>query len=149
MAILPNEQQLTQIMAVAGTGADRPVVMLNLNRFRERAAYEGEVPGGLDPDVSGREAYLRYGAVAVSVLARVGGRPLWEAESGRSAVGEPGEHWDEVVAVWYPSHQAFVDLATNEELLGAHPHRAAGLERAVLVCCESGPEPVLEANLPV
>ena len=38
---------------------------------------------------------------------------------------------------------------TDEELLAAHPHRAAGLERAVLVCCESGADPVLEANLPL
>ena len=47
---------------------DGPVVMLNLNRYRERAEYEGEVPGGTSSDVSGHEAYMRYGEVARAVL---------------------------------------------------------------------------------
>jgi uncharacterized protein (DUF1330 family) len=149
MAILPSEQQMQDILAIAGTPADGAKVMLNLNAFHERARYEGEVPGGESADVSGRDAYIRYGLVATKVLERVGGRVLWEAASSRSAVGEDGERWDEVVAVWYPSLEAFVTLATDGELLAAHPHRAAGLERAVLVCCDSGPEPVLESNLPL
>jgi uncharacterized protein (DUF1330 family) len=148
MAILPSEDQFTKLAGVAGTEADCPKVMLNLNRYRERAAYQDDVPDGLSPDVGGREAYLRYGAVAARVLQRVGGRILWEAESRQSAVGEDDECWDEVLAVWYPSAAAFNQLATDPELLAAHPHRAAGLERAAIVCCESGPEPVLEAHLP-
>jgi uncharacterized protein (DUF1330 family) len=148
MAILPSEEQFTELAGVAGTDADCPKVMLNLNRYRSRAAYEDGVPDGLDPDVSGREAYLRYGLVAARVLQRVGGRILWEAESKQSVVGDDGESWDEVLAVWYPSAAAFIQLATDPELLAAHPHRAAGLQRAAIVCCESGAEPVLEAHLP-
>jgi uncharacterized protein (DUF1330 family) len=148
MPILPSEDQFAELAAIAGSEADRAKVMLNLNRYRERAQYGDGVPDGLDPDVSGREAYLRYGGVAARVLSRLGGRILWEAESERIAVGEEGDRYDEVLAVWYPSVAAFIQLATDPELLAAHPHRAAGLERAVLLCCESGPEPVLEANLP-
>jgi uncharacterized protein (DUF1330 family) len=147
--ILPSEEQFTQLAAIAGTDADGPKVMLNLNRYRERAAYDGDVPDGLVPDVSGREAYLRYGVVAARVLSRLGGRVLWEAESHQTVVGESGDRIDEVLAVWYPSLAAFISLATDPELLAAHPHRAAGLESAVLLCCESGAEPVLEAHLPV
>lgn len=146
MPILPSEDQFSEI---AGSDADAPKVMLNLNRYRERAQYEDAVPDGLDPEVPGRDAYRRYGVVATKVLSRVGGRVLWEAESKRSAVGGEGEHWDEVLAVWYPTVAAFIQLATDPELLAAHPHRAAGLERAVILCCESGAEPVLEANLGV
>ena len=148
MAILPSEDQFSELAAIAGSDADGPKVMLNLNRYRDRARYEDAVPDGLDPDVSGRDAYLRYGVVATRVLSRLGGRVLWEAESKRTVVGEDGDRYDEVLAVWYPSLAAFIQLATDPELLAAHPHRAAGLERAVLLCCESGPEPVLEANLP-
>jgi uncharacterized protein (DUF1330 family) len=148
MAIIPSEEQFTELAAVAGSDADAPQVMLNLNRYRERAAYEDGVPDGLSADVSGREAYLRYGLVAGRVLQRVGARILWEAESWRSVVGEDAERWDEVIAVWYPSAAAFITLATDPELLAAHAHRAAGLERAAVVCCESGPEPVLEVQLP-
>lgn len=149
MPILPNEQQMAAIAAIAGSDPDGPRVMLNLNRFRERAVYEGDVPGGLSPDVSGREAYLRYGVVAASVLERLGGSILWEAESKLTAVGEDDDSYDEVVAVWYPSLAAFVSLATDAELLAAHPHRAAGLDAAVLICCEGSAQPVLEANLPI
>ena len=62
MPIEPTEEQLTGIGAVAGTDDDGPVVMLNLNRYRDRAAYEDAVPGGEPAEVSGREAYARYGA---------------------------------------------------------------------------------------
>ena len=146
MAILPTEEQFAELAAIAGSDTDGPRVMLNLNRYRERAQYEDAVPDGLDPDVSGRDAYLRYGVVAARVLSRLGGRILWEAESKRTVVGEEG--YDEVLAVWYPTAAAFIQLATDPELLAAHPHRAAALERAVILCCESGPEPVLAANLP-
>jgi len=53
---------------------DSPVVMINLLRFRERAAY----PDGFAAEAcSGREAYQRYGAVAVQRISAVGGRMLW------------------------------------------------------------------------
>ena len=46
--------------------------MLNLNRYRERAAYEDAVAGRRAAEVSGREAYARYGVVAQAMLERVG-----------------------------------------------------------------------------
>ena len=146
MAIEPNEEQLADVTGLAGGDADAPVVMLNLNRYRERAHYQGEVPDDAPADVSGREAYTRYGAVAVAVLARVGGRILWQAESKRTVIGDEIDRYDEVIAVWYPSLAAFVALATDPELLAAREHRVAGLERAALIGCESGAEPVLAAE---
>ena len=148
MPIEPDERQFAEIAGLAGGEADGPVVMLNLNRYRERAEYEGEVPGGLSTDVSGREAYIRYAVVAIAVLARVGGRILWQAESKLTVVGDDTDRYDEVVAVWYPSLAAFVALATDQETLAARAHRVAGLERAALIGCESGAEPVLVAPEP-
>src|SRR5437867_2753962 len=103
MPIEPDEQQFAEVAGVAGGEGDGPVVMLNINRYREGAEYEGEVPGGLPAEVSGREAYLRYGAVAVAVLERLGGRILWQTESKLTVVGDETDRYDEVVAVWYPS----------------------------------------------
>jgi uncharacterized protein (DUF1330 family) len=143
MPIEPDEQQFAEVAGLASGEADRPVVMLNLNRYRERAEYEDEVPGGLSADVSGREAYNRYGEVAV--LARLGGRVLWHSESKLTVVGDGSDRYDEVLAVWYPSLAAFVALATDPEILAARAHRSAGLEQATLICCESGAEPVLAA----
>lgn len=143
MPIEPDELQFAEVAALAGGDADGPVVMLNLNRYRARAEYEGEVPGSSSSDVPGHEAYMRYGAVASEVLARVGGRILWHTESNRTVIGDETDRYDEVIAVWYPSLAAFAALATDPEVLAARPHRVAGLERAALVCCESGAEPVL------
>jgi uncharacterized protein (DUF1330 family) len=145
MPIEPDEKQFAEIAGLAGAPADGPIVMLNLNRYRERAQYEGDVPAGLDGDVSGHEAYLRYGMVAIAALARVGGAVLWQADAKLTAVGDETDRYDEVVAVWYPSFAAFIKLATDPEILAARAHRSAGLERAALIACESGAEPVLAA----
>jgi hypothetical protein len=145
MPIEPDEQQLAEVVGLAGRAADGPVVMLNLNRYRERAQYEEEVPGGAPADVSGHEAYMRYGVVAIAVLTRLGGKVLWQADARLTVVGDESDRYDEVVAVWYPSFAAFVALATDAEILAARPHRNAGLEQAVLIACESGAEPVLPA----
>jgi uncharacterized protein (DUF1330 family) len=141
--IEPDEQQFAEVATLAGGHADGPVVMLNLNRYRERAEYEGEVPGGASSDGPGHEAYMRYGVVAGAVLARVGGRILWQMNSKRTVIGDETDRYDEVIAVWYPSLAAFVALATDPEILAARAHRVAGLERAALICCEAGAEPVL------
>jgi uncharacterized protein (DUF1330 family) len=143
MAVEPDTRQFAAVAAVAGGDSDGPVVMLNLNRYRERARYDGHAPGGASEDVSGREAYMRYGVVAAAVLERVGGKILWHTDSTRTVIGDETDRYDEVIAVWYPSHAAFAALATDPEILQARAHRLAGLERAALVSCESGAEPVL------
>ncbi len=143
MPIEPDEQQFAKVAALAGGEADGPVVMLNLNHYRERAEYEGEVPSGASSDVSGHEAYIRYGVVAEAVLAQLGGRILWHTQSRQTVIGDETDRYDEVIAVWYPSVAAFAALATDPEVMAARVHRVAGLQRAALICCESGAEPVL------
>jgi len=125
MAVEPDAAQLEEITALAGSPEDGPLVMLNLNRYRDR------------------EAYGRYGEVAMRVLEKVGGRILWYAPAEAVVVGEASDAYDEVLAVWYPSAAAFVALATDPETLAARDHRLEGLERATLIRCEAGPEPVL------
>jgi hypothetical protein len=143
MAIEPDPVQLAEVGARAGGGGDGPVVMLNLNRYRERAAYDGNPPGGGSSEVSGREAYARYGAVAATVLERVGGTILWYAPVQGTVIGDASDRYDEVIAVWYPSRSAFLALATDRQILAARADRTAGLERAALICCDSGAEPTL------
>jgi uncharacterized protein (DUF1330 family) len=136
MAVNPTPDQIATLQAIAGSDDDGPLVMLNLNSYRERAAYEGEPPGGGSPDVSGREAYERYGRVALPVLARVGGEILWGAPATMTVIGDEGDGCDEVIAVRYPSVQAFLDLALAPEVQAAFPHRDAALERAALIRCD-------------
>lgn len=113
----PTQEQLAEIMALAGTDADGPIVMLNLNRYRDRGEY------------------LKYAAVAERVLAEVGGSVMWHADALATVIGDETDRWHEVIAVRYPSRRAFVALATHPDCLAAREHRVGGLERAALVCC--------------
>ena len=125
MAVEPDAEQFAELSAIAGGPDDGPVVMLNLNRYRDR------------------EAYARYGAVAAAVLERLGGRVLWHAAVNGSVVGD--DSYDDVIAVWYPSAAAFLALATDPETLAARHDRLAGLERATLLRCEAAISPVIPA----
>jgi uncharacterized protein (DUF1330 family) len=135
MPVEPDERQMADVLARAGADGDGPVVMLNLNLYRPRAAYAGDVPGGQSGEVSGRAAYERYGIVALELLTRVGGKVLWHAQAPRTVIGSDAERYDEIIAVWYPSLAAFGALATDPAALAARPHRLAGLERATLLSC--------------
>ena len=135
MAVNPTREQIEAMAAIADGGDDAPLVMLNLNRYRERAAYAGEPPDGGPTEISGREAYERYAAVALEVLKRVGGEVLWQAFATLTVIGDDGERWDEVIAVRYPSARAFLDLALDPEIGVALAHRDAGLEHATLIRC--------------
>ena len=59
-----------QIAAFFGAAEDGPFVMINLLKFKERADYAD----GSEPELSGREAYRRYGAAVQACLASVGAR---------------------------------------------------------------------------
>ena len=139
MPVNPTQKQIAALSQVAGTDADGPLVMLNLNRYRERAAYEGEPPGGGSADVSGREAYERYGQTALAALTRVGGEIVWHAPATMTVIGDDTDLYDEVIAVRYPSAQAFLGLALDPEVGVALAHRNAGLERAALIRCDDSP----------
>ncbi|MBI1394648.1 MAG: hypothetical protein GC151_01620 [Betaproteobacteria bacterium] len=49
-------------------------------------------------------------AVLDTLLAQVGGKILWRTEVLGHVVGR--QDIDEALGIWYPSHQAFLDLMT-------------------------------------
>ncbi len=137
MAVDPTQEQLAALAELAaGDGGGEELVMLNLNRYRERAAYAAPPPGGEPADVTGREAYARYGAVALATLGRLGAEIVWHAPATLTVVGGEDDAWDDVIAVRYPSAQAFLDLALDPEIGVALAHRTAGLERATILRCD-------------
>ncbi|MCX6385697.1 MAG: DUF1330 domain-containing protein [Solirubrobacterales bacterium] len=138
MPINPDAQQIAALSALAASDQDGPLVMLNLNRYHERAAYVGEPPCGSSPEVSGREAYERYGLTALKVLNRVGGTILWHTQATMTVIGEDSDQYDEVIAVSYPSAKAFLELALDPTLGEVLAHREAGLERAAIIRCDVG-----------
>ena len=127
--LIPTDAQITELIERAGDG---PVVMLNLNRYRKAAQYEAGHPDA-DAGLSGRDAYLRYGVVALEAVTALGGRILWQGDARMLAVGTADDDFDEVVAVWYPDTGAFLRLVEHPGYVEAHAHRDAALERAVVL----------------
>ena len=138
--IEPSDATLAAIGAKPGNDA---FVALNLNRYRKRATYPAGTP---DADVSGREAYLRYGIIALAAILSVGGRILWAADAEEVAIGCAHDAYDEVVAVWYPNRASFLRL---EEYPGYREafelHRRAAIEHAALLFFKGDAEPRLGA----
>ncbi len=139
--VTPTDERLAATAAI-GAEDPSPVVMLNLNRYRDRAQYPAGTADA-DADVSGREAYLRYGAVAYAAIKSVGGEILWAADAAETVIGCDHDTYDEVVAVWYPSRAAFLGLVEYPGYLEAHAHRDAAIEQAVLIATKGDPEPRL------
>jgi hypothetical protein len=141
MSDLHNEPNDAFVAALRQRRDGGPFVALNLNRYRARAAYP---PGTAEADVSGREAYLRYGMVALAAILAVGGKVLWAADAEELAIGCAHDRYDEVVAVWYPSRSAFLRLEEYPGYRSAFElHRRASVEHAALLFFRAGTEPKL------
>ncbi len=125
-----------QVRALRDSGPDGPIVMINLLKFRERAAYpEGS---GFEA-ASGAEAYARYQhAFTVTVGATSQAEVLYEGPVNQVFIGDPAARdadWDKVLIVRYPSRRHFLGMMANGDYKHALVHRYAGLERTVLLQC--------------
>ena len=69
-AVMPNETQLKEFDQ---QGEDKPIFMVNLLKFKDKAQY----PDKRETDLTGREAYAIYGEEVVEHLAKVGGKPIF------------------------------------------------------------------------
>ena len=115
------------LQAAASAGATgRPIFMLNLLRYNERATYGDDA--GFEP-CSGREAYFQRYVPAFGELAQgVGIKPFWIGHVLAGIVAPADERWDDVAIVEYPSFEAFRTLVESEAYKAkADPHRAAAL----------------------
>lgn len=117
------DPQADQIAAMQEPGPDGPIVMVNLLKFREKAQY----PDGRDADLSGREAYHRYGRAVVELVRGVGGRVLFAGDVTFLTLGRADELWDEVALAEYPNRAALVKMSLSEEWRAIAVHREAGL----------------------
>lgn len=120
---MPAHVDPTKEAFAAFRAAERPgpIQMLNLIRFRPRAAY----PDGRD--VSGAEAYAAYGRESYPVFARLGGRIVWRGRFELTVIGPDDEAWDEVFLAEYPSVAAFVEMLRDPAYREAVKHRQAAV----------------------
>ena len=106
---------------------DEPIMMLNLLRFRETAAYED------GREATGAEAYAAYGKESGPVFRRVGGEIIWRGKPDVVVIGPKNEHWDEIFVARYPTASAFLEMVTDPEYRVAVKHRQAAVEDSRLI----------------
>ena len=109
--------------AFFGGEEDGPFCMVNLLKFKEKATY----PDGRDPELSGRDAYNRYGAGVVACLKAVGGHVVYSGPVSGILLGDVEEMWDAVALAYYPSPQAMLQMVALPEYQAIEIHRYAGL----------------------
>jgi uncharacterized protein (DUF1330 family) len=113
----------SQAAAFFGAVEDGPFVMVNLLKFKPKAVY----PDGSDADLSGAEAYARYGEAVAKLIEGLGGRIRYSGRVTGLMLGQVEELWDAVALVEYPSLAAFRAMATSPEYQAIEHHRSAGL----------------------
>jgi len=98
-----------------------PIHMLNLVRFRDKAAY----PDGRS--ATGAKAFATYGRDSYSVFCRLGGRIVWRGNFELMLIGPVDEKWDECFIAEYPSVAAFVEMIRDPVYREAVKHRQAAV----------------------
>jgi uncharacterized protein (DUF1330 family) len=121
------EQVSTQLAVVED---DRPIVMINLLRFRDMAQYRS--PGDANP-CSGSAAYARYAREALRFVTSAGGHVIWRGSPRAVLLGPTTERWDDALLVQYPSKQAFLRMIGNPDYQAITVHRTAALEDSRLI----------------
>lgn len=119
-AMFPSMEQITSFFGGPDHG---PFVMVNLLKFKDKAEYAD----GSDVQLSGAEAYARYGKAIQACLAAVGGRQIYAGPVTGLMIGEVEELWDMVALVEYPSLTAMQKMVSSPEYQAIENHRKAGL----------------------
>lgn len=105
---------------------DKPIHMLNLLRFRDRAEYPvGHANAG--NGWTGREAYAEYGRTSGPIFQRVGGRIVWRGVFQAMVIGPEDRHWDDGFVAEYPTSAAFLEMVTDPEYRTAVINRSAAV----------------------
>ena len=125
MSTLPdrNEIEFAKIEGIANSENDRPVFMLNLNKYFDRSGFLNQ-----------NEKYNEYIKTVYAILHETGGKMLWRSTVYDQMVGN--QEIDEVWAVWYPSHKAFLDLKDVPTAAKSFTLKRQVVERAVIHRCD-------------
>lgn len=134
------DPERAQFDAFKALPRNTPIHMLNLVRFRERAAYPAGHPlAGLH--LSGADAYANYGRDSEPVFQRVGGSIVWRGTMEATVIGPEGDHWDAIFVAEYPGSGAFMEMVTDPVYREAVVHRQAAVETSRLIRCAPGLDP--------
>jgi uncharacterized protein (DUF1330 family) len=134
-AVYPKAEQF---QALIGQNDGKPIVMLNLLKFKDKAVYAD----GRKTDLTGQQAYMLYGQEMSPFVESNGGKFIWMGAVAALAIGRIGDTnadlWDVAALMQYPSAEAFMKIATHPKVQEIGVHREAGLAGQLLILCKSG-----------
>ncbi|MEO0998786.1 MAG: DUF1330 domain-containing protein [Pseudomonadota bacterium] len=106
---------------------DKVVHMLNLVRVRDSATLADGT------EISGSEAYRRYGEASGAVFRRVGGEIVWRGAPENVLIGPPDEAWHIAFIARYPTAAAFLEMVTDPVYREAVKFRQAAVADSRLI----------------
>jgi len=108
--------------------------MINLIRFRAKADYPADHPCAQE-NLTGEQAYQRYGAGVLPFLSKLGGRMVWQGAPQFVVIGPAEERWDMAFIIEYPNPAAFLSMVGDADYLKIAVHRTAAVEDSRLIRC--------------
>lgn len=127
----PNEPNAQQLRALVEGEQKGPFHFLNLLAFKDKAEYPIDHTLAAE-ELTGSEAYDKYGAVAFEQVVKRGGRLMTLATVEKQLIGSD-KHWDRIATMEYQHIDAFIDMIVDPEYRAALPHRDAGLKATEVI----------------
>ncbi|CAN0509780.1 unnamed protein product, partial [Discosporangium mesarthrocarpum] len=102
--LAPNEEQVASLQSLPD---DQPLAALNLFQFNDKAQYQPDDPeyGTPEAEVSGRDAYARYGATAGQSIMKLGGRVVFSTPVDQVMIGPTDPAWDLAAIMFFPTRK--------------------------------------------
>ncbi|RMG88387.1 MAG: DUF1330 domain-containing protein [Bacteroidetes bacterium] len=122
--ISPTEAQMKELLNYP---ADKPVVMVNIVRFKAQTDAGNE---------TGAEAYARYMKNVAPILQAAGGKLIWRGKVRNIVIGPETGAPDLIFLVQYPSVQHFLGMVTSPEYRAVAHDRHIALEYGGLIATE-------------
>lgn len=133
IAVDPLPEQVQTFLANHPEG--QAVYMLNLLKFKPKATYHDH------EDISGAEAYARYGRAFGKLVASKnidGAHSVFSGKIGSWLIGQGEGEWDAVALFRYPDAKTMFETVSSDDYRKIHKHRKAGLAGQLLIACEEG-----------
>lgn len=122
-----------QMRAFRDNSTGKPISMLNLLKFREKAEYED----GRETELSGEQAYAIYGKEVAKIIDGLGGKMIFGGPRNM-LIGQIDQMWDQVAIAEYPNMETMGRMMQMPEYPAIHVHRHVGLAGQLLIECASG-----------
>ena len=118
----PTQAQWRDLVSAEAGG---PICVVNFVKLRAQAQYPADAA---DPEASGLQAFMRYGAGSAPRIQAVGGTMTFGGRQERTFVGDH-EDWDIIITATYPDRRAFLRLFLDPAYRDAFRHRRAAVDR--------------------